>query len=149
MVSHLSPLTSHLSPLTSHLSPVHFKTFVARYILQRVGEDFGVVVTFDPKPMTGDWNGAGAHTNFSTDAMRVAGGMAAIEAAIEQLSKHRVRHIKAYDPKEGKDNERRLTGAHETSSIHDFSAGVANRGCSIRIPREVAEQGYGYLEDRW
>ena len=29
-----------------------------------------------------------------------------------------------------------------------FSAGVANRGCSIRIPRECAEQGYGYLEDR-
>ena len=46
------------------------------------------------------------------------------------------------------DNERRLTGLHETSSIHDFSAGVANRGCSIRIPRDVAEQGYGYLEDR-
>lgn len=41
-----------------------------------------------------------------------------------------------------------MTGAHETSSIHDFSAGVANRGCSIRIPREVAEKGYGYLEDR-
>merc|ERR1712129_73961 len=86
--------------------------WVSRYILQRVGEDFGVVVTFDPKPMTGDWNGAGAHTNFSTDAMRVSGGMAAIEAAIEQLSKHHVRHIKACDP------------------------------------REVAEQGYGYLEDR-
>ena len=46
------------------------------------------------------------------------------------------------------DNERRLTGKHETSSIHDFSAGVANRGSSIRIPRDVAEQGYGYLEDR-
>jgi glutamine synthetase len=41
--------------------------------------------------------------------------------------------LKAYDPKEGKDNERRLTGFHETSSIHDFSAGVANRGASIRI----------------
>ena len=51
-------------------------------------------------------------------------------------------------PLNNQDNERRLTGAHETSSIHDFSAGVANRGCSIRIPREVAEQGYGYLEDR-
>ena len=51
-------------------------------------------------------------------------------------------------PSNTQDNERRLTGAHETSSIHDFSAGVANRGCSIRIPREVAEQGYGYLEDR-
>ena len=45
----------------------------------------------------------------------------------------------------GKDNERRLTGAHETSSIHDFSAGVANRGCSIRIPREVAKKFYTTL----
>jgi glutamine synthetase len=60
-----------------------------------------------------------------------------IEKAIEKLSKHHVRHIKAYDPREGKDNERRLTGFHETSSIHDFSAGVANRGSSIRIPRHV------------
>ena len=59
-----------------------------------------------------------------------------------------MRHIKAYDPREGKDNERRLTGQHETSSIHDFSAGVANRGASIRIPRQVAEDGQGYLEDR-
>jgi len=80
--------------------------------------------------------------------MRKPGGMKAIEAAIDRLSKHHIRHIKAYDPNEGKDNERRLTGLHETSSIHDFSAGVANRGCSIRIPRECAEQGYGYLEDR-
>ena len=48
----------------------------------------------------------------------------------------------------GKDNERRLTGLHETSSIHDFSAGVANRGCSIRIPRDCAEKKCGYLEDR-
>jgi glutamine synthetase len=59
-----------------------------------------------------------------------------------------MRHIKAYDPKEGKDNERRLTGHHETSSIHDFSAGIANRGCSIRIPRQVMVDGFGYLEDR-
>ncbi len=80
--------------------------------------------------------------------MREPGGMAEIEKAIERLSQHHARHIKAYDPHEGKDNERRLTGLHETSSIHDFSAGVAHRGASIRIPRDVAEQGYGYLEDR-
>jgi hypothetical protein len=50
-----------------------------------------------------------------------------IEKAIAKLSKQHLRHIKAYDPHEGKDNERRLTGAHETSSIHDFSAGTLTK----------------------
>ena len=71
-----------------------------------------------------------------------------IEEAIEKLSKNHERHIRAYDPRDGRDNERRLTGRHETSSIHDFSAGVANRGASVRIPRQVGEDGYGYMEDR-
>ncbi len=72
----------------------------------------------------------------------------AIEEAIEKLGKRHMTHIRSYDPKGGKDNQRRLTGHHETSSIHDFSAGVANRGCSIRIPRSVGEEKKGYLEDR-
>ena len=71
-----------------------------------------------------------------------------IEEAIDLLSSKHDRHIKAYDPNSGADNKRRLTGLHETSSIDDFSAGVANRGASIRIPRQVAADGKGYLEDR-
>lgn len=32
--------------------------WMARYLLDRVAEDFGIVVSIHPKPVKGDWNGA-------------------------------------------------------------------------------------------
>jgi len=118
--------------------------WMSRYLMIRVCEMLGVNVSFDPKPIPGDWNGAGCHTNYSTKAMREAGGYAIIIAAIEKLGKKHEEHIQAY----GEGNERRLTGAHETAAIDKFSYGVANRGASIRIPRTSEADGFGYFEDR-
>eukprot|EP01025_Chloroclados_australasicus_P047168 TRINITY_DN5241_c0_g1_i2.p2 TRINITY_DN5241_c0_g1~~TRINITY_DN5241_c0_g1_i2.p2 ORF type:complete len:407 (-),score=53.22 TRINITY_DN5241_c0_g1_i2:255-1475(-) len=119
--------------------------WMSRYILNRLGEMYNVEVTYDPKPIPGDWNGAGGHCNYSTKGTREApGGYDVIVEHCKKLEKRHAVHIAAY----GEGNERRLTGKHETSSMNDFSYGVANRGASIRIGRMVPVEKCGYYEDR-
>ncbi len=120
-------------------------TWIARWLMHRISEEYNIHISLENKPIKGDWNGAGMHTNFSTKKMRDAStGLEAINKAVQDLEKNHMLHIKNY----GDGLADRLTGLHETSSIEKFSAGNADRSCSVRIPKLVSLNGCGYIEDR-
>ena len=119
--------------------------WIARYLLDRLTEEYGYYIEYHPKPIKGDWNGSGMHANFSNSTLRECGSEEIYEKICESFRSVTKEHIDVY----GQYNEQRLTGLHETASINDFSYGVSDRGASIRIPIITVEQGWkGWLEDR-
>ena len=112
--------------------------WIARYLLLRLCEKYGVDVNFHCKPLGADvdWNGSGMHSNFSTKYMREVGGKEYFEALMAAFDEHKDEHIAVYGP----DNHLRLTGLHETQSIDKFNYGVADRGASVRVPHSFVQQ---------
>lgn len=70
--------------------------WIARFILCRIAEEAGVKIDFSSKPVSGDWNSAGIHSNVSTAETRAEGGLRYIEAGMEKLALRQKEHMVVY-----------------------------------------------------
>jgi glutamine synthetase len=128
-----------------------YQLLLLRYILERTGEQYNYIINYDCKMLGPEWNGSGLHTNFSVKYMRDnPNDINYTYNLINKLSENHKESMKVY----GKNNHKRLTGIHETSSFDKFTYGIGNRGASVRIPLPRNKDGYSdrisakYFEDR-
>lgn len=122
--------------------------WMGRYLIQRIAEHFGVIISYHPKPMGKYQPGIGCHHNFSVDMMRKEGGIKEIENVCDILCESHKHCMENYGRGQGQDNRERLTGKFETAAFEKCRWAVADRGASIRLQRSVSIEKKGFLEDR-
>ena len=108
------------------------EVWIARYLLLRLCERYGIDINFHPKPLGAehDWNGSGMHCNFSTKLMREKGGKEYFEKLMKAFEANVPDHIAVYGP----DNHLRLTGLNQ-------------RSCFIRVQAVHPDQRIRYIGD--